>query len=71
VCETCGERIDADAVDDHERAGHSVRGRVRPDRLLASDPWQVGEEAGASETDGTGTGDPDSGGEAGDPGGGR
>lgn len=43
-CHDCEERIDAAAVDDHEARGHSVRGRLRPDRLLAQDPWETGEE---------------------------
>jgi hydrogenase maturation protease len=40
-CRDCDERIDAEAVDDHEDRGHSVRGRLRPDRLLAQDPWET------------------------------
>jgi hydrogenase maturation protease len=43
-CQDCEERIDAAAVDDHEARGHSVRGRLRPDRLLAQDPWETGDE---------------------------
>jgi hydrogenase maturation protease len=42
-CQDCEERIDAAAVDDHEDRGHSVRGRLRPDRLLAQDPWETAE----------------------------
>jgi hydrogenase maturation protease len=43
-CQDCEKRIDAAAVDDHEARGHSVRGRLRPDRLLAQDPWETGDE---------------------------
>lgn len=43
-CQDCEEQIDAAAVDDHEARGHSVRGRLRPDRLLAQDPWETGDE---------------------------
>ncbi|MFC7076637.1 hydrogenase maturation protease [Haloarcula halophila] len=39
-CVDCEAEIDADAVDDHELDGHSVRGRLRPERLLSQDPWQ-------------------------------
>jgi hydrogenase maturation protease len=42
-CQDCEEEIDAAAVDDHEARGHSVRGRLRPDRLLAQDPWETGD----------------------------
>ncbi|SDF64161.1 hydrogenase maturation protease [Halorientalis regularis] len=42
-CEDCQERIDAEALDDHEARGHRVRGRMRPERLLAQDPWETGE----------------------------
>jgi hydrogenase maturation protease len=48
-CHDCDERIDAAAVDDHEDRGHSVRGRLRPDRLLAQDPWETD---GRSDDDG-------------------
>jgi hypothetical protein len=43
-CQDCEEQLDAGAVDDHEARGHSVRGRLRPDRLLAQDPWETGDE---------------------------
>lgn len=55
-CVDCERRIDADAVDEHEREGHSVRGRLQPERLLSQDPWQQGEDA-------TGTEPPDGGGD--------
>lgn len=42
-CRDCDERIDAEAVDDHEARGHSVRGRLQPDRLLRQDPWETSE----------------------------
>jgi hydrogenase maturation protease len=48
-CHDCDERIDAAAVDDHEDRGHSVRGRLRPDRLLAQDPWETDSQAGDSD----------------------
>jgi hydrogenase maturation protease len=51
-CQDCEERIDATAVDDHEDRSHSVRGRLRPDRLLAQDPWETdGESEDESEHD--------------------
>jgi hydrogenase maturation protease len=37
-CADCETEIDADAIADHERRGHAVRGRLRPDRLLSKDP---------------------------------
>ncbi|MFC7019352.1 MULTISPECIES: hydrogenase maturation protease [Haloarcula] len=40
-CHDCDRRIDSAAVDEHEARGHSVRGRLRPDRLLAQDPWET------------------------------
>lgn len=44
-CVDCETVIDADAVDQHERQGHSVRGRLRPERLLSQDPWQTAPDA--------------------------
>ena len=41
-CSDCETHIDADAIESHEAEGHSVRGVVRPDRLLGSDPWEIG-----------------------------
>jgi hypothetical protein len=38
-CKTCGERIETEAVDAHEAEGHTVKGVLRPDRLLPNDPW--------------------------------
>jgi hydrogenase maturation protease len=43
-CRTCDRRIEAEAVDDHEAAGHSVKGRLRPERLLAQDPWETSDD---------------------------
>jgi hypothetical protein len=43
-CEDCGTEIDEATVEEHERQGHTVRGSVRPDRLLSPDPWAVGGE---------------------------
>jgi hydrogenase maturation protease len=40
-CQDCEQRIDADEVDDHEGRGHSVRGHLRPERLLSQDPWET------------------------------
>lgn len=54
-CHDCDERIDAAAVDDHENRGHRVRGRLRPDRLLAQDPW----ETDGRSDDGSGSGSTD------------
>ncbi|MXR52668.1 hydrogenase maturation protease [Halovenus sp. WSH3] len=39
-CEDCETEIDPDAVDEHEQQGHSVRGRLRPERLLSQRPSQ-------------------------------
>ena len=47
-CTDCEERIEPDAVDEHEAAGHGVTGRLRPDRLLSDDPW-TGPEAGSTD----------------------
>lgn len=44
-CQTCAERIEEAAVEDHEDAGHDVKGVLVPERLLANDPWRVGEES--------------------------
>ncbi len=44
-CVDCEAEIEADAVDEHERKGHSVRGRLRPERLLSQDPWEAGDAA--------------------------
>jgi len=44
-CQDCEQRIDSEAVDDHENRGHSVRGRLRPERLLSQDPWETGGES--------------------------
>ncbi|WP_299232644.1 hydrogenase maturation protease [Natronomonas sp.] len=48
-CVDCEAEIEAEAVDDHERQGHSVRGRLRPERLLSGDPWEAGESHNAGE----------------------
>jgi hydrogenase maturation protease len=45
-CTDCETEIEASAVDEHEQQGHSVTGRLRPERLLAQDPWETGEEEG-------------------------
>lgn len=39
-CVDCETAIDPDAVDEHERQGHSVRGRLQPERLLSQRPAQ-------------------------------
>ncbi|MES3516991.1 MAG: hydrogenase maturation protease [Natronomonas sp.] len=49
-CVDCETEISAEAVDEHERNGHKVRGRLRPERLLSQDPWQTGEETNGGET---------------------
>lgn len=43
-CNDCEEPIEPDDVADHEDRGHDVRVAVRPDRLLAQDPWEHGED---------------------------
>jgi hydrogenase maturation protease len=62
-CRDCERRIEADDVDDHEARGHSVTGRLRPERLLAQDPWATGEEGSTAENGdadgGTGSRPPD------------
>jgi hydrogenase maturation protease len=59
-CIDCQERIEADDVDSHEARGHSVTGRLRPERLLAQDPWATGEEhSSGGDGDGDGSRDPD------------
>jgi hypothetical protein len=45
-CQTCEKAIEEAAIDEHEADGHSVRGVVRPDRLLSNDPWQLGTSDG-------------------------
>lgn len=40
-CNDCETQIDREEIDDHETQGHSVRGVVRPDRLLGNDPWNI------------------------------
>jgi hydrogenase maturation protease len=52
-CHDCDERIDAAAVDEHEDRGHSVRGRLRPDRLLAQDPWETDGQSGDDDEPGS------------------
>jgi hypothetical protein len=46
-CTDCETPIDEDEVEEHEEQGHYVRGKLRPDRLLGNDPWQVSDEAQA------------------------
>lgn len=40
-CTECETHIDAEQIDEHESAGHTVKGHVRPNRLLGNDPWSV------------------------------
>jgi hydrogenase maturation protease len=42
-CHDCETDIEASSVDDHESRGHRVTGRLRPERLLAQDPWETGD----------------------------
>jgi hypothetical protein len=39
-CEDCETPIEADDVEKHEDEGHTVRGTIRPNRLLSQDPWE-------------------------------
>lgn len=39
-CEDCDTPIDEDDVETHEEQGHTVRGTLRPNRLLSQDPWE-------------------------------
>ncbi|WP_168216297.1 hypothetical protein [Halorussus halobius] len=48
-CTDCEERIDKQAIEDHEADGHHVKGRLRPDRLLPSDPELVGTQVDLGE----------------------
>lgn len=36
-CSDCEEYIDESAVEDHEAKGHTVKGKIRPDRLISQD----------------------------------
>ncbi|MEF8837893.1 MAG: hypothetical protein V5A18_00120 [Haloarculaceae archaeon] len=40
-CQDCDRQIDTDERDQHEAGGHEVRGVLRPDRLLGTDPWNL------------------------------
>jgi hypothetical protein len=46
-CTDCGDRIAPDAVESHDRSGHQVVGRIRPDRLLSEAPME-GDPGGES-----------------------
>lgn len=43
-CTDCERTIDDDEVAEHEDEGHSVKGKLRPERLLSNDPWEAGDE---------------------------
>jgi hypothetical protein len=43
-CADCETQIEKADIEDHEAEGHTVRGKLRPERLLSNDPWQVGDE---------------------------
>lgn len=40
-CNDCESTIDREEIETHEAKGHEVRGMMRPDRLLGSDPWAI------------------------------
>lgn len=40
-CKNCEKQIDRTDVEDHETQGHTVRGTMRPDRLIGNDPWNI------------------------------
>jgi hypothetical protein len=40
-CTDCEARIERAEIDDHEQDGHHVRGRMRPDRLIGNNPWDI------------------------------
>lgn len=40
-CSDCATTIEDTEIEDHEADDHEVRGLLRPDRLLANDPWQL------------------------------
>lgn len=51
-CVDCEQTIEADAIDAHEQQGHSVRGRLQPERLLSQRPSQrVADGAADTTTD--------------------
>ncbi|MBS3760476.1 hypothetical protein [Halodesulfurarchaeum sp.] len=40
-CTDCETRIDSESITEHEEQGHTVKGVIRPDRLLGNDPWNM------------------------------
>lgn len=50
-CKDCEQYIEKDAIDDHERQGHEVKGQLKPERLLEQDPWEVGDEEPAGDVE--------------------
>lgn len=44
-CTDCETYIETEEIDEHESDGHTVKGTVRPDRLLGNDPWNMQVEA--------------------------
>lgn len=46
-CVDCETAIEKAAIDEHEADGHTVKGTIRPDRLLRNDPWNMGIEGDA------------------------
>jgi hypothetical protein len=57
-CTDCEEPIDEADVEDHEDRGHTVRGAVRPDRLLSQDPWEQTDAEGPEQGGDDVSGDP-------------
>ena len=54
-CNDCERQIERTEVEDHEQRGHTVRGTMRPDRLLGNDPWNI--ELAQSDRPASGAGD--------------
>jgi hydrogenase maturation protease len=48
-CADCEREIDQSQVAVHEKQGHEVKGKFRPERLLEQSPWEVGDEETAKD----------------------
>lgn len=40
-CINCQTYIESDEIDDHEERDHTVKGMIRPNRLLGNDPFKL------------------------------
>jgi len=50
-CKECDEQIESEEIAAHEEDGHQVKGYLRPERLLPSDPWAIGSSSNGGQTD--------------------